>query len=120
MSDLLVVENLQQVFGGSSRTYAVDGVSFRMPEEATILNLVGESGSGKSTIARILLGLLQPTAGRILYKGNDIFSRDRKWNRQFRGEVQAVFPGSLTASITRSIQGGACLEAGHPQIWAGQ
>ena len=91
MSDLLVVENLQQVFGGSSRTYAVDGVSFRMPEEATILNLVGESGSGKSTIARILLGLLQPTAGRILYKGNEIFSRDRKWNRQFRGEVQAVF-----------------------------
>ena len=91
MSDLLVVENLQQVFGGSSHTHAVDGVSFRIPEEPTILSLVGESGSGKSTIARIILGLLQPTAGRVLYEGTDIFTRDRKWNRKFRGEVQAVF-----------------------------
>ena len=71
MSDLLVVENLQQVFGGSSRTYAVDGVSFRMPEEATILNLVGESGSGKSTIARIIAGFVATNGWpRILYKGN--------------------------------------------------
>ena len=91
MSDLLVVENLQQIFGGSSQTHAVDGVSFRIPEEPTILSLVGESGSGKSTIARIILGLLQPTAGRVLYEGTDIFTRDRKWNRKFRGEVQAVF-----------------------------
>ncbi|MCY4019304.1 MAG: ABC transporter ATP-binding protein [Chloroflexi bacterium] len=91
MRDLLAVENLQQVFGGRTRTYAVDGVNFRIPEEPTIVSLVGESGSGKSTIARIILGLLRPTAGRVLYEGTDIFTRDRKWRRKFRSEVQAVF-----------------------------
>ena len=91
MPDLLAVENLRQVFGGRNQTHAVDDVSFRIPAAPTIVSLVGESGSGKSTIARIILGLLQPTAGRVLYEGSDIFTRDRKWNRKFREEVQAVF-----------------------------
>ena len=91
MPDLLVVENLRQVFGGRHPTYAVDDVSFQMPVEPTIVSLVGESGSGKSTIARIILGLLQPTAGRVLYEGTDISTSGRAWNRKFRSEVQAVF-----------------------------
>ncbi len=91
MPDLLEVENLRQVFGGRHPTVAVDDVSFRMPEAPTIVSLVGESGSGKSTIARVILGLLQPTAGAARYRGRDILQRDRQWNRQFRSEVQAVF-----------------------------
>lgn len=97
MSDLLIVKDLQQVFGGRNPTYAVDGVSFRLPEQPAILSLVGESGSGKSTIARIILGLLQPTAGHISYKGTDIFTKDRKWRHQFRREVQAVFQDPYAA-----------------------
>lgn len=91
MGDLLVAENVVQVFGGRKPTYAVDGVSFRLPESPTILNLVGESGSGKSTIARIILALQRPTAGRVTYNGTDIFTRDRQWKKHFRAEVQAVF-----------------------------
>ena len=91
MPDLLAVENLRQIFGGRNQTHAVDNVSFRIAAEPTIVNLVGESGSGKSTIARIILGLLKPTAGRVLYEGVDILTPDRKWNRKFRREVQAVF-----------------------------
>ena len=91
MPDLLTVENLQQLFGGRNPTHAVDDVSFRLPAEPAIISLVGESGSGKSTIARIILGLLKPTAGRVLYQGIDILTPDRKWNRKFRSEVQAVF-----------------------------
>ena len=91
MRDLLAVSNLRQVFGGRRQVHAVDDVSFRIPAEPTIVSLVGESGSGKSTIARIILGLLKPTAGRVLYDGEDVFTPDRKWNRRFRAEVQAVF-----------------------------
>lgn len=91
MDDLLVVQDLVRVFGTRRPTYAVDHVSFRLPEEPRVLSLVGESGSGKTTIARIILRLLKPTSGSILYKGQDIFNATPAWQREFRRQVQVVF-----------------------------
>ena len=61
------------------------------PSQPTVLSVVGESGSGKSTMARLLLGLEQPTAGQILYQGKDLRRLNREEKRQFRRDVQAVF-----------------------------
>ncbi|MCL4505830.1 MAG: ATP-binding cassette domain-containing protein [Chloroflexi bacterium] len=91
MENILAVNLLQQVFGTRNPTYALDNVSFNMPATPSILNLVGESGSGKSTIARIILGLLHPTKGSVFYKDTDIFTKEPRWQKQFRREVQVVF-----------------------------
>lgn len=97
MSDLLALENVSQLFGISHLTYAVDAVSFTMSDEPAILNLVGESGSGKSTLARVILRLQQPTGGRVLYRGQDIFGNNRAWLSNYRREVQGVFQNPYSA-----------------------
>jgi oligopeptide/dipeptide ABC transporter ATP-binding protein len=91
MDELLTIRSLTQTFGTRQPVYAVDDVSFSLPEEPGFLNLVGESGSGKTTIARIVLGLLRPTRGTVLYRNRDIFEPNSRWQQQFRREVQAVF-----------------------------
>jgi oligopeptide transport system ATP-binding protein len=55
------------------------------------LAVVGESGSGKSTLGRLLLHLLTPTSGQVLYKGRNIFAMDRAELRQFRRHAQIIF-----------------------------
>jgi peptide/nickel transport system ATP-binding protein len=97
MDNLLRIQDLTQVFGTRNPNYAVDRVSFSMPDEPSILSLVGESGSGKSTIARIALGLMKPTSGKVYFKGTDIFTGDRKWQKQFRRDVQPVFQDPYSA-----------------------
>ena len=64
------------MFGEKTAVKAVDGVSFDvMPQES--FAVVGESGCGKTTLARMMLGLLQPTAGMILIKGRPTQEFDR-------------------------------------------
>jgi len=69
---------------------AVDGVSFRVPHGHTF-GLVGESGCGKSTVAMLLLKLLEPTAGRIAFDGRDLARARGAALHEFRRRVQIVF-----------------------------
>ncbi len=75
------------LFAASQRVAAVDGVSFSVAS-GSVLGIVGESGCGKSTLARVILGLLPPSAGEVLVDGKRITELDRRTRAQL---IQPVF-----------------------------
>ena len=94
MSEEIVLEakNLKKYFpaGKGHELHAVDDVSFQIHAGET-LGLVGESGCGKTTCARTLIGMYQPTAGQVLYRGKDTAKLKGEELMQFRKEAQMVF-----------------------------
>jgi len=98
---------LQRIIGWIK---AVDGVDLEVSPGKT-LGLVGESGCGKSTIGRLLLKLLEPDEGRIIYKGQNISGFSPKEMKPLRKEMQIIFQdpfGSLNPRMTvgQSIEEG--------------
>lgn len=77
-------------FLGSQPLKAVNGVSFRLDDGDT-LGLAGESGSGKSTLGKLLLGLLRPDGGEILYHGKPLHFLKGNGLLSFRRSVQMIF-----------------------------
>jgi len=96
---LLEVRNLTKIFalaespfGGrrSGEVRAVDDVSLDIHEGET-LGLVGESGSGKTTLGRLILRLIEPTSGAILFDGLDLLKANGSEMRRLRRDMQIIF-----------------------------
>lgn len=89
--NILEVQDLKKYFPLSGKQVkAVDGVSFSL-EEGTTLGIVGESGSGKSTIARLILKLIEPTSGKVDFLGESLFDLPQKELRTLRSNMQMIF-----------------------------
>ena len=96
---LLEVRNLTKVFplgesifggGAKGEVRAVDDVSLAIQSGET-LGVVGESGSGKSTLGRLVLRLIEPTSGKIVFEGRDLLAASNSAMRSLRRDMQIIF-----------------------------
>jgi oligopeptide/dipeptide ABC transporter ATP-binding protein len=117
--ELLVVENLKKHFPVTrgivfqkevASVKAVDGVSFAIREGET-LGVVGESGCGKSTMARCVMKLLEPTSGKLTFRGQEITRLSRAEMRPFRREMMMIFQDPYASLNPRKRVGFIVAEA---------
>ncbi len=109
MENLLEVKNLKKwfwsggvLFGHKEAVRAVDGISFSI-RKGEVLSLVGESGCGKTTCGKLLLRILDATAGNIYFGGHDLTHLKRKEMVKFRRRMMIIYQdpfGSLDPRMT--------------------
>lgn len=89
--NILEVKHLKKYFKTSrGMLHAVDDINFTL-ERGKTLGLVGESGCGKSTTGRVILRLLEPTDGEIIFEGKDISKLSKSEMRHMRKDMQIIF-----------------------------
>jgi peptide/nickel transport system ATP-binding protein len=110
MQDVLLrVENLCVEYPGRPPKKAVDDASFTVARGACV-GVVGGSGCGKTTIAKAIVGLERPSAGRIVFEGEPIASASRSADLRRRRDIQLVFQDSLGALNPRMRIGATLAE----------
>jgi ABC-type glutathione transport system ATPase component len=100
---LLEVDSVSRIYGGGPlsrrRVSAVRDVSLQLDgARPEIFAIVGESGSGKTTLARMILGMVAPSAGTIRFQGKDLAAmRGAREHRAFMKQVQPIFQNPFEA-----------------------
>ncbi len=115
---LLSATNLTKEFGSAGgflrgqdqRVRAIDTVSLEI-RHGEVLGVVGESGCGKSTLGRLLLRLLEPTAGEIHFDGQDLSGMPPGELRKFRRRMQMIFQDPYASLNARMTVGDALMES---------
>ncbi|BBB32094.1 peptide/nickel transport system ATP-binding protein [Thermotomaculum hydrothermale] len=102
MPPVLELKNVTKIFQlkkglfTKKKLYAVNNVSFEI-QKGEFFSLVGESGSGKTTISKLILRLLKPDEGEILFLGKNIFKMKGEELKDYRKKIQVVFQNPYTS-----------------------